>query len=72
MILFRKEESINIWNSKLFGVKMSIYMKDKIAIIKVKNVGPKYVIGYDINIGILRDYLDKKGLLQEDGYMFKD
>lgn len=71
-VLKMKEESINIWNSKLFGVKLSIYMKDKIGIIKIKNVGPKNVIGYEINIGILMDYLDKKSLLQEDGYMFKD
>jgi hypothetical protein len=66
------KDSIKTWNATLFGLKMKSYCQDGTGIEKRVNVGPKKLIGYCFDTGILKSYLEKKGMLNEDTYMFID
>lgn len=68
--LHMKEEGINIWNSTIFGLKMKGLCDDEASgITKLK--GRKYN-DYCIDMKTLKVYLENKGMITEDSYMFLD
>jgi hypothetical protein len=65
-----KDEAINIWNFKMFGLRMGNYCKgDDAWIEKRSNIGKHKLRGYWLNVEGLKGYLEKKGLLCEEMYM---
>ena len=65
-----KAESVSFWNPTLLGLKMKGLCNEKdTGLFKTRN--NKY-IGYCIDMKKLNVFLEKKGLINEESYMFLD
>lgn len=66
------EDTIRSWNYKMLGMRLNKMMVDGVGITKQSNYGVKKVNAYKINMNELKSYLEKKGIITEETYMFID
>ena len=65
-----KDEGINFWNATVLGLRMKTICNDpKTGITKQKS---RYSNEYQFDISLLKSYLENKGLLTAESYMFLD
>ena len=66
------EDTIRSWNYKMLGMRLNKMIAEGVGITKQSNYGAKKVMAYKINLNELKSYLEKKGIITEETYMFID